>query len=189
MVLEKLIFVTGFARGGTSWVRDCIASHPDIEGIPHEMVIFRMLNNYDTSAFDSKNLVSDLRSQIYDELRQTVAKLDSRSHYFVNKAPANAPYLGKAARLIPEAKFIFVIRDPRDVLISHQRGNQEWMRGSNSTVEGCMKKCRKYFSGYSEAAELPSVLLIKYEDLHQAFIETLSHVFDFIGVSSDADLI
>ncbi|MGH8468020.1 MAG: sulfotransferase family protein [Gammaproteobacteria bacterium] len=189
MVLEKLIFVTGFARGGTSWVRDCIASHPDITQIPHEMVLFRTLNNYEASALDNRNLVLDLRSQISDDLRQTVAKLDGSSHYFVNKAPANAPYLGKAARLIPEAKFIFVVRDPRDVLISHQRGNQEWMRGSNSTVEGCMKKCRKYFSGYSDAAELPSVLLVKYEDLHQAFIETLSHVFHFIGVYSDADLI
>ncbi len=189
MVLEKLVFVMGFARGGTSWIRDCIASHPDITQIPHEMVLFRTLNNYETSAFDNKNLVSDFRSQISDELQQTVVKLESSSRYFVNKAPANAPYLGKAARLIPEAKFIFVIRDPRDVLISHQRGNQDWMRGSNSTVEGCMKKCRKYFSGYSEAAELPNVLLVKYEDLHQAFIETLSPVFDFIGVSSKVDLI
>lgn len=148
MVLEKLIFVMGFARGGTSWVRDCIASHPDIEQIPHEMVMFKSLKDYPCTVSEDKELASVLRARISDELEQAVANIDTNARYFVNKAPANAPYLGKAAYLLPEAKFIFVVRDPRDVLVSHQRGNEEWMRGANSTVEGCMRKCRRYYEGY-----------------------------------------
>lgn len=189
MVLEKSIFVMGFARGGTSWVRDCIASHPDVEQIPHEMVIFRSLIDYPCTVSEDKELASVLRARISDELEQAVANIDTNARYYVNKAPANAPYLGKAAYLLPEAKFIFVVRDPRDVLVSHQRGNQEWMGDRNSKVDGCMEKTEKYFRGYLEAEGLPNVFLIRYEDLHQDFHATLAKLYEFIGVNSDQSII
>jgi len=110
MDMRKMVFVTGFARGGTSWLRSCIASHPDIEKIPKEMVIFRNCND---------------RKEIERIIDQAIQEHGLKAPFYVNKAPANAPYVGKACRLFPEAKFIYIIRDPRDVFISHKRGNQK----------------------------------------------------------------
>lgn len=166
-----MIFVTGFARGGTSWLRTCVAAHPDITMIPHEMPIFRE-HHADHHAID----------RLVTEAIESKGLSGTR---FVNKAPANAPWVGKTAATVPEAKFLFIIRDPRDVFISHKRGNQEWMRGANSTVHGCMDKIERYYEGYREGSQLPNLMLVRYEDLHQDFHETMRRVYEFVGVSTD----
>lgn len=169
-----MVFVTGFARGGTSWLRDCIGSHPEIEILPRERVVFRDMQS-----------AEEIRQ--YFEVETT--ELPEDSPFIVNKAPANAPFLGFGARAFPESKFIFIIRDPRDVLVSHQRGTQKWMGGANSTVDGCMKKLEGYFKGWESAKDMPNVLLVRYEDLHQNFYETMEKVFAHIGVSSDREIL
>ncbi len=96
------------------------------------------------------------------------------------KAPANALVLKKMATLLPNSKFIFIIRDPRDTYNSHLRGNQEWMtKGKNSTIDGCMDAKQKYFESYLKAANLPNIHLIKYEDLHQNFPEIFKEICKF----------
>jgi hypothetical protein len=128
-----------------------------------------------------------------DEIRayfeRETEELGNKPGLIVNKAPANAPHVGWAARAFPESQFIFIIRDPRDVLVSHQRGTAKWMRGANSTVGGCMAKVQKYYQGWVEANELPNVRLVRYEDLHQNFFATMESIFSFLGVEAPAELL
>lgn len=168
-VMQRMLFVTGFARGGTSWLRDCIGSHPEIAVLPRERVVFRDMKNPE-----------EVRAYFGHETEGVGAT----ERFIVNKAPANAPALGRAARAFPESRFIFIIRDPRDVLVSHQRGNKEWMKGRNSTVDGCMEKIQDYFGGWQDADGLPNVHLVRYEDLHQDFHATMRRIFDFIGLDA-----
>lgn len=172
--MERMVFVTGFARGGTSWLRDCIGTHPDIVTLPRERVVFR----------DQKD-----PAVIRHYFEVETGSLSTEARFIVNKAPANAPHLGFGARAFPESKFIFIIRDPRDVLVSHQRGTQQWMKGANSTVEGCMQKIESYFKGWLDAKDLPNVCLVRYEDLHQDFFVTMERVFRFIGVSHSPEIL
>jgi len=167
--MDHMVFVTGFARGGTSWLRDCIGSHPDVAVLPRECVVFRDMQDPE-----------QIRQYFVEETKE----LPADAPLIVNKAPANAPHIGFAARAFPESKFIFIIRDPRDVLVSHQRGTQKWMGGANSTVDGCMKKIETYFKGWLEAKDLPNVCLVRYEDLHQNFFEAMRRIFAFIGVET-----
>ena len=92
-----MIFITGFARGGTSWLRNCIAFHPEVQKIPHEMTIFRDLKS---------------KEEIESAVEKAVNENQLSKTYIVNKAPANSPYVGKACRMFPESKFIFIIRTP-----------------------------------------------------------------------------
>jgi hypothetical protein len=169
-----MVFISGFARGGTSWLRDCVAFHPDIGKIPGEMLAFRDL---------------DKRRDIEALIEGEIAKNDLSSPYFVNKAPANSPHIAKACALFPEAKFLFIIRDPRDVLVSHQRGNKGWMRGTNSTIDGCMMKIRAYYEGFEQAKDCKNLLLVTYEQLHQDFHATMRLVYQFIGVTCDDEFL
>jgi hypothetical protein len=172
--MSRMILVTGFTRGGTSWLRSCIAEHPSVQAIPGELVLFREF--------------ADDPEGLQRRYAEAIAREELHGPYFVNKAPANAPYVGKVARHFPMAKFVFLVRDPRDVLVSHQRGNQPWMRGANSTVEGCMAKIRRHYEGYLDA-RLPNVLLVRYEDLHQDFVPTLRRVFAFAGLEAGEELL
>jgi hypothetical protein len=168
-VMAKMVFVTGFARGGTSWLRDCIGAHPDIAILPRERVVFRDM--------DSANDVREYFARETKDVR-------GQANVIVNKAPANAPHLAWAAKNFPESRFIFIVRDPRDVLVSHQRGSAKWMKGSNSTVQGCMQKIQKYYQGWVEARGLPNVMIVRYEDLHQNFHVTMDAIFKHIGVDA-----
>lgn len=172
--MHRMIFVTGFARGGTSWLRDCLGSHPDIAVLPGERTAFRDIQD-----------PAEIRA--YFE-RETKGLSDQYS-FIVNKAPANAPFVGRAARDFPESRFIFIIRDPRDVLVSHQRGTQAWMGGRNSTVDGCMSKIERYIQGWLEAQGLPNVTLVRYEDLHQDFFRTMSRLCEFLGVDPGREVL
>lgn len=172
--MQRMVFVTGFARGGTSWLRDCIGSHPDVAVLPRERVVFRDMKNPEG---------------IRDYFQRETVEISESIPFIVNKAPANAPHFGSAARAFPESRFIFIIRDPRDVLVSHQRGTKAWMKGANSTVKGCMSKTQRYYEGWQDAAGLPNVMLVRYEDLHQDFFETSQRVFNFIGVSARDEIL
>lgn len=173
-VMQKMVFVTGFARGGTSWLRDCIGSHPDVAILPRERVVFRDMKDPD---------------EVRAYFQREAAELPDSSRFIVNKAPANAPHIGWAARAFPESRFVFIIRDPRDVLVSHQRGTKAWMKGANSTVEGCMSKIQRYYEGWLEAEGLPNVMLVRYEDLHQNFFTTMRRVLDFIGADTHEEVL
>lgn len=168
--LQSMVFITGFARGGTSWLRDCVGHHPDVAVLPRERTVFRDVENYD---------------EIPKILEPEISELLVDKKLVVNKAPANAPYLYDAARKFPKAKFIFIIRDPRDVLTSHQRGNKAWMKGRNSEVEGCMTKLKSYYEGFFKAQHLKNVLLVRYEDVHQSFPSTMERIFDFLELEID----
>jgi hypothetical protein len=174
MDISRMIFVTGFTRGGTTWLRDCIATHPDIDKISRELVVFREYSS---------------RESIEQALAEAVAEGGRRASFWVEKSPANAPYLDIAVRMCPEAKFLFVIRDPRDAFCSHKRGTFAWMRGKNSTVEGCLNKLRTYYKGYERSRTNSNLFLVRYEDLHQDFFDTMRKVFFFIGVESNDSIL
>lgn len=172
---EQLIFVTGFARGGTSWLRDCIATHPEIGKITGEIVFQQeILQGRDYAA---EKIVNHMVEQ-----QETRA-----SKLYVSKAPANAPTIREACLGFPESKFIFIIRDPRDVFVSHRRGNQTWMRGKNSEIESCMSKIQRYYEGYSKAKDCDNIILVSYENLHQNFYREMTRILDFVGVESSQE--
>ncbi|MBN1554035.1 MAG: sulfotransferase [Phycisphaerae bacterium] len=172
--MSRFIFVTGFARGGTSWLRNCIAFHPDVSALPKEMVVFREYTD---------------RNKIIDILSEEVRRIHRDGPRYVTKAPANAPFLGRACRMFPESKFLFILRDPRDVFISHKRSTRKWMSGANSRVWNCMRKIRWYYQGLLDSAGAKNVLAIRYEDLHQNFPATLDRIYRFLELPYDAKLL
>lgn len=167
----QMFFICGFARGGTTWLRNCVGSHPDIFEIKRELALFRHHDN-----------------------RRDIVRSMSRYEcaackYYVEKSPSNAPFLPKALKLLPEAKYLFIIRDPRDAFVSHKRSTEPWTSGSNSTVQGCLGKLEAYYRGYEAIEDSHQVLLVRYEDLHVRFAATLAEVFGFLGVPSKASVI
>ncbi len=169
--LDSMIFIAGFARGGTTWLRRCIGAHPDITEIPGETVFAR----------ERPLTVAAIRRLLLEKIKAD----DLTSCRFVTKGPVNSLVFAEMAKLLPNAKHIYIIRDPRDVFVSHKRGAREWMKGKNSTVEGCMAKTQRYHDAYLEAEALPNVLTVRYEDLHQNFPAAYRRICRFLGVSDD----
>ncbi|MEE8585242.1 MAG: sulfotransferase [Acidobacteriota bacterium] len=173
MDMKRMIFVTGFARGGTTWLRDLLAAHPYIGKIGEELALFR-------------DRLDDLAG-LERIVERKIEEHGVSEPYAVEKSPANAPFLDRACRALPQSRFLFIIRDPRDVFISHKRGTREWMGGANSTVEGCMRKTRRYWEGWRRAEGARNLLLVRYEDLHQDFRSALRRIFGFLGLDASPE--
>ncbi len=200
---KDLIFVCGFARAGTSWLRDCVATHPEVSRVPSEIVYrpdartrvqmllargLRPINQRLAGFLSFQNTKGSAQNGRDDdflaEILDSINKHQLSGPRFVSKAPANSMHLATLCRMLPHSKFLFIIRDPRDVLVSHQRGNRQWMNGANSTVEGCMEKLKSYFDAYLDASGYSNLMMVQYEKLHQDFYVTMGRVFTFLGLTS-----
>lgn len=168
---SRLIFIAGFARGGTTWLRRALNQHPQISEIPVEI-------NFNRERPLTREKVAEL-------LLSVLPPGVPAGGHVVIKGPVNSLVFGEMARLLPEARMVYIVRDPRDVLNSHRRGHQQWMKGRNETVEGCMAKTQRYFEGFLSAEERPNVHILQYERLHQRFPEVYAALCRFAGVPDD----
>jgi tetratricopeptide (TPR) repeat protein len=113
----KPIFVVGMPRSGTSLMEQIIASHPDAKGAgelafwsraahDHETVLRRTLLDESTRKRLAEDCLRDLQARSGDALR------------IVDKTPVNSDYLGMIHSVFPNARIIYMQRDPIDSCLS-----------------------------------------------------------------------
>lgn len=95
-------------------------------------------------------------------------------------------------------KVIFLVRDPRDVLVSlyfHQSKREKNREGFSGTIEefvyqdvGSIDTIVRYYNVWlAQRENSDQFLLIRYEDMKQASARELKRVFAFIGMPEIAD--
>ncbi len=113
----KPVFVVGMPRSGTSLIEQIIASHPDAKGAgelafwsraahDHESVIRRTLLDESTRKKLAEDCLRHLEARSGDALR------------IVDKTPLNSDYLGVIHSVFPNARIIYMQRDPIDTCLS-----------------------------------------------------------------------
>ncbi len=112
---NRMIFVVGMMRSGTTLVEQILASHPRVLGVGEVPFI---------PEFATKNaakLFSDQMPDLQEFSRDYVKILDrhSRNHIrIVDKMPANFLWIGLIKSVFPNAKIINLERNPRDNCLS-----------------------------------------------------------------------
>lgn len=94
------------------------------------------------------------------------------------KSPAHTEYVGVLSEWFPEARFVHIVRDPRDVVLSHR---EVWKR---PPLQAALRWRfdQKFLRRY--AAENPDAPLrtVRYEDLVAAPEETIRGIASFLGL-------
>jgi hypothetical protein len=108
------IFVVGMPRSGTSLVEQILASHSHVHGageldLLRRSVLPSMEKALAEGAFAPG--AADL-SAIADTYRAGLARLSTDAAVVVDKLPGNAKWLGFALSAMPEAKAVWVTREP-----------------------------------------------------------------------------
>jgi hypothetical protein len=103
-----------------------------------------------------------------------------------DKTPTYGTEIGRIASLLPEARFIHLIRDGRDVMLS-VRGL--WFRPGD-TVEACAEDWMTRLARTRElGAQVPYYLEIRYEALVAHAEKTLREVCGFLELTFDASML
>ena len=88
-----------------------------------------------------------------------------------DKTPAHHVYLSEILEKFPESPVIFVIRDPRDTVLSLQKA-------FDTSISGATQQWNDTFLSYSNASQ--SVHLVRYEELVQKPAEVVKAMCEFI---------
>ena len=116
-------FIVGFPRSGTTLLEQVLASHPDVTALEEKSCLEDALGDL---FLDGKALERLARAKS-DDLKPHRAAywrrvesfgVDPRGRMFIDKMPLNTVLLPLIHRLFPDAKILFALRDPRDVVLS-----------------------------------------------------------------------
>ncbi len=116
-------FLLGFPRSGTTLLEQALAGHPDLAGLEEAPTLAAAYDALMTTPAGLERLArlpaSEAEGWRAGYWREVDARRpDARGRVFLDKAPAGTLWLPLIARLFPQAKVIFAVRDPRDVVLS-----------------------------------------------------------------------
>ncbi len=200
-------FVCGVTRSGTTLLRLMLDAHPDlaIPGETHWVPKFikrlekRKMTADEMADFiiESKrwpdfHLDPDALRQRFRSLKHLNAADAIRAFYglyseregktrYGDKTPGYVREMLRLQRVLPEARFIHIIRDGRDVALSHLRMN--W--GPESYEESAQLWVERITTARRQAPKVRHYTEVKFEDLVRDTEGVLRKVCDFIELDYD----
>jgi hypothetical protein len=217
---KQVFFIGGAPKSGTTWLRLLLNAHPAIscggEGhFPNRLLpaLARALKAYNAS-IDAKNktIFGQLEGQPLFSNRHALylagaaislmlgrpAKA-STVNIVGDKTPDNIRFLPLLAGLFPAARFIHIVRDPRDCAVSawfhNLRVNPTQVQAKFPSFEAFAINFAHIWAatvrgGIKFAEQRPGrCLTLRYEDLSDDPVRSLGRICTFLGASRDPSVL
>jgi Flp pilus assembly protein TadD len=185
------VFLLGFARSGTTLLEQVLASHSDIVALEEQDLLADAARDFladdaglDRLAAATGDDLDSYRNAYWQKIERLGANIDGK--VLVDKFPMNTIKLPLIAKLFPNAKIIFALRDPRDVVQSCYRRHFE-VNAVNFEFLSLEGAAGLYASAMRLGAACREKRLLaehrhRYEDMVADFDTSIAAVCDFIGV-------
>ncbi len=185
------VFLIGFPRSGTTLLEVILTGSPQVASLEEKESLIDGVRRYlrDPSNLDDLMSASEAELEHYrDAYWDSVLAqgVDLAGKVFVDKYPLNTLKLPLIAKLFPDAKIIFAVRDPRDVVLSCYRRR---FRMSAPMYEFLsLDSAANYYNAVMHLADRclklsgMSVLEVRHEDLVANFEGQMDAVCRFIGL-------
>lgn len=186
------VFLLGFPRSGTTLLEQVLESHPDITTSGERDTLSDILTEFMDQREDMLRLATLRGAGLARQRRAYWNKVrsygfDIAGRVFLDKQPMNTVNLPVITKLFPNAKILFAIRDPRDVVLSCFRRRFQ-INPSNFELLS-LESVAQYYDRVMYLADLyrnrlpMSVMDLRHERLIEDFEGQVRKVCDFIGVS------
>lgn len=113
----KPVFVVGMMRSGTSLMEQIIASHADVTGAG-ELDFWNSLVHREKPFLKREAPDAGFSRELAESYLRLLDRHSRRALRVVDKAPLNSDYLGLIHLVFPNARFIYMRRDPIDTCLS-----------------------------------------------------------------------
>ena len=192
-------FLIGFARSGTTLLDQILSSHPDIRVVPELAPISLIrsqfgidLTNYKTRVQHMTiREVSNIRSAYFDMVEAQIGNTEGKM--IIDKLPMNTVELGFINRIFPDAKLIFALRHPYDVVLSsfmqHFELNDAMLQFTNLEDSAIFyDRVMTLYKQYKNTLDL-KLTTVRYENIVSDLETEIRHLLDFLGLEWDDSLL
>jgi hypothetical protein len=190
------VFVVGAPRSGTTWLAELLQAHPSTVGIPQgETQMFWALAPLWLSA--ERRRGPGIRTLVtHDELVTAVrafcdalfeaarATQGPGATHFIEKTPAHAVHVARMHEVYPDAWFVHIVRDGRDVVRSIARFDLEELRPIDiPTAAAEWDRLNRLI--LAEAPRLDRYRMVRYEELVDAPVDGACGLLEWMGLPCD----
>jgi hypothetical protein len=206
----RLVFLVGSPRSGTTWLQSLLGAHPSVV-TPQETDVFTTVVAPLQAAWDrqvelasgaagatrrAKGLPTLLRddefeallASVVDRLVAAMVALDPAADVVVEKSPSHSRHVDLIARYLPDASFVHIIRDGRDVADSLRTAASGW--GSHWAPRELKRAATIWLESVTSArtaAATGRYVEVRYEDLRAGDPAPLRRAYAACGISVDDD--
>ncbi len=219
ILLERQIFFVGGApRSGTTWLQQMLDSHPNASCKGEGLFSKELFPQLDSLMAERTKALTEKNRQLFQHtggyplpgsdvaaflagsiillaLSQQTPDTDCRA--YGEKTPENVFFFSRYRELFPNAKFIAIARDPRDVLTSAWFFFRKPAPGQNDAPEK-LAFIRSALPSLAEGARTmlafgerhPDVYrMVTYERLRQTPETELAALFHFLGLPDQREIV
>lgn len=194
MTDNKLVFISGLHKSGTSILHRIISTSEDVSGFENTGVpedegqhlqsvykpaLFyggpgRFAFNEEARLDENSNLINEKNR--FKLLEEWGRHWDMSKSVLIEKSPPNLIRMRFLQELFPDAYFITIIRNP--IAVSY--ATQKW---SKTTLENLLEHWLKAYGLYeNDRPFLKREMLISYEELNDNSEKVFSYIENFIGI-------
>lgn len=190
------VFLIGFPRSGTTLLDTFLRGHKGISVLEERPLVGALRNALGTGSQSSKFDLDTINNEQIAAARHAyfeALKAEKTSGLAIDKLPLNLIYAGEILRVFPNAKFIFVLRDPADAVLSCFMQTFK-LNDSMATLETPLEAAKTYDSAMqiwqNTVRHLnPNFVTSRYEDLVSNPENTLKPLLAFLDVPWNSDIL
>lgn len=188
------VFLVGFVRSGTTLLEQVLASHPDVVALEEKPTLRALTAEFfgDDASLDRLAGLTEadaqrLRDAYWASVREHGADVEGK--VFVDKAPLTTLWQPLISRLFPDARILFAIRDPRDVVLSCFR--HAFIVNALTGAFSDLDETAAFYDGTMKLAALYRDILPlpvhrhRLEDVIEDFETEVKAICDFMGIAWD----
>ena len=188
---EKIIFILGMPRSGTSLVEQIISSHSEVFGGGELPILSNIIRKHFFP--DESNSIKDFNEKINNEILinqlkenylKYIKNFKFNERFISDKSPLNFRWIGFIKIIFPNAKIIHCIRDPKNNCLSMFKNLFEG--GLGFTYD--QKDLVTYYKNYLELMNFwklnfkETILDIRYENLISNSEEEIKKIIKFCNL-------
>jgi hypothetical protein len=198
---NNLIFLICQPRSGSSMIQQLLLNSEEIDSVPEPWQMLSLVHTYKVSNIQSnynpnytainyvnylestENGLIDFKEKIKELALDIYSKQTGFNHFFLDKTPRYYHIIEELYDLFPNAKFIFLVRNPLAVFASildyNFNGDYRKMLASNDRLDDLFLAPKLI---HKQAKSNPNCITLKYEDVLSDTANQLSRVFEYLNI-------
>ena len=197
VALQQIDYLRRFSKLG-SWYRTreefgaCALTPNLVEGVEAERMPDGLARVALPAAQSAERWV-ELARELVDDTYARFAALNPGTRALVEQTPEYVRIWEEVLELVPDARFLHIVRDPRSVFASQKNAARSWAdptRFSHDALAVAREWASEVEHGRAIAAALPDperLLELRYEDLRGSPEEHLTRLHEWLDLPSDPE--